>query len=571
MSKREEKAQKEKKDRLAHLPFIVMIGVVFLITIVVYAAMMMMPSTEIVSFHERHGLDSEQIHIIRQDTLITPPNPPIIISNEIYLPVDFIKDYIDRYIFWDADLSKLTITTDNKVIRMKTESLNYFVNSEPMPLQLPVYEENDIGFLPISFVEDFYDISFVYDDEHKRIILDYDTEDRQEGITVAKKVAVRYEPHKKSPLVTTLDVDQLLTLYRETDDYTKVRTSDGTIGYVLTKHIQETQKIEAKPIPITESHTTIGIEGKLNMAWETTKALHSFLPQGLDVISPVWFSFENTDGDIKVEGLDPKYIELAKENGYQVWPAITDNFDPQLCYEILSNTDKREHIIKQLLAYVAMYNLDGINIDFEAVRQDNAENFLQFMRELSPYMKEQGVVLSVDMFVPLYTRYYNRTELAKTVDYMMIMAYDEHHNSSPVSGPVASIGFVEAGIVATLEEVPSHKVVLGLPYYVRIWREEQGEELYVSTRNVGMNFARKIFSDAGATFEWQEDLACYYAEYTVIENGNTVTYRTWLEDLRSIEEKLKLINKYDLAGVAGWQKGLEDYEVWPLLEQYLKP
>jgi len=246
-----------------------------------------------------------------------------------------------------------------------------------------------------------------------------------------------------------------------------------------------------------------------------------------------------------------------------VWPLVSDNYSAAVSNAVLTVTENRERAVRQIVDYLDKYGFDGINIDFEQVRQADAPYFLQFLRELAPLLRRRGVVLSVDLYVPLYTKYYNRTEIAKAVDYIAVMAYDEHTYGSTVSGPVASIGFVETGIADTLAEAPADMVLLGLPFYTRVWREEEKDGQWeITLKNYGMAYTKKLFEEQGAEFVWLDDAGYYYAEYAAVEDGADVVYKTWLEDKKSIEEKLKIYAGFNLAGVACWRRGLETEDVW---------
>jgi spore germination protein YaaH len=239
-----------------------------------------------------------------------------------------------------------------------------------------------------------------------------------------------------------------------------------------------------------------------------------------------------------------------------------------MTHEVLSSTEKREYVIKQILAFSALYDLDGINIDFENVGSDDGEYFVQFIKEITPYLKNQGLVVSVDMSVPRpWTEHYNREALGEIIDYLIIMGYDEHWSTSPESGSVASIGFVLEGVEDTLLSVPKERVILGLPYYTRRWREEIIDgEIVVSSKALSMSAAYNMLIENNAEINWDEVTAQYYGEYEI----SGILYRIWLEEERSIEEKVSLVQLYDLAGAAGWKLGLEKDEVWDVLYEYLK-
>ncbi|WP_058486042.1 glycosyl hydrolase family 18 protein [Defluviitalea phaphyphila] len=562
---------RKRKIRFISLFFI--LGIIILI----FMIKKYMPNFRVVSVQEVfNNFGGEKTGLILGKDIIVMENEPKIIDEEIFLPFDFVKEYVDPYIFWDEEVEKLTITTKNKVIRMKTDELTYYVNQQPLTLQLPLRKFGDVPYISFSFLKDLFNIEANYNEENNIVIMDYTTDVKKIGEIITKKAPIRYEGNIKSPILKKLILEDKVRIFEENEDWYYVRTEDGIIGYIAKKHIGNIETIQGEELEVEDiSPSWKPVEGKINLVWdqvfkpEDSEASYKFNEiKGLDVLSPSWFSIENENGDLK-NIASKKYVDWAHSKGYQVWAMITNPFtDSDLTHKVLSNTDKRENIIKQLLAFASLYDLDGINIDFESLRTETGEYYVQFIRELTPLLKEQGLVVSVDMYVPSgWTRHYNRAEVGKVVDYIIVMAYDEHWSTSPESGSVASIGWVEEGIKNTLEEVPKEKVILGLPYYTRLWKEEIIDgEIQVSSRAYGMARGENILKENNVEPVWLEDIGQYYGEY---KEGD-ITYKIWLEEERSIEEKVKLVDKYDLAGVAGWKRGLEKEEIWDVLYEYLK-
>jgi len=276
------------------------------------------------------------------------------------------------------------------------------------------------------------------------------------------------------------------------------------------------------------------------------------------------------------------YMAWAHSRGYHIWPKLFDSEDGDVTGLILSNQERREFVIAQILDYIDTYNLDGINIDFERVRQVDIRYFHQFLRELWPPMRERGAILSAAVFVPAaWSLYYDRGAIAQTVDFVAVMTYDEHTIHSPEPGPNASIDFVTTAVQNMVLNpppgqlpVPPERLLLGVPFYTRVWIETLNDDGSVESfrvRSLGMNFARRMFeTDNGAVFEWQEDIGKYYAEFEIFEDGRMRRYRTWLEDDRSMAKKVELVHRYNLGGVAAWVWGLEKEEIWELFYNELR-
>ena len=310
--------------------------------------------------------------------------------------------------------------------------------------------------------------------------------------------------------------------------------------------------------------------------------------KGLTTISPTWFSVKDTSGNL-TSIASSEYVNYAHQSNLEVWGLIR-NFDPlggqgittsAETHELLSRTSSRENLTNQLISEALQAGLDGINVDFETIAEETGEHYIQFIRELSVKCRKNGIVLSVDNYVPKgYNAHYHRKEQGIVADYVIIMGYDEHYGGSYESGSVASIGYVRDGIEETLKEVPAEKVINAMPLYTRLWKEvpktegelaeQEGTEaanysVKVTSEAYAMKKARKAAEDAGAEFTWDEETAQNYAQW----ESDGATYKMWLEDLQSLEEKLKVMKENNLAGTAVWKLGFESQDLWELILKYV--
>lgn len=450
---------------------------------------------------------------------------------------------------------------------MRNEESTYFVNDEELSLSLPLYTIDGTSYLPINILEEIYGITTDYNPDTNILSID------NKNITTAnmlKNGKLYFNKEKNSKIITNLKKADKLTIFEEEQDLTLVRSSQGYVGYVKTRLLGNKATIpEAEKEQKALWQPT---NGKISMVFDQLTSINASSSiekrteiDNLDIICPTFFSFENTKGDIR-NIADKSYIQWAHNQGYQVWALLTDNFDATTSRAVLTNDETRAYVIKQLLAYCSMYELDGINLDFESVPTDCSQQWLQFVRELTPRLHQEGIIVSVDCFVPKpWTSQYMRKELAEVVDYIVVMGYDEHYKGSEESGSVASISWSKEAITATLnQDVPKEKLILGVPFYTRIWTEENGKITDVSSYS--MNQAYSIMKEKNAHINWLEDMGQYYGEAT----KNETTYKCWFEDARSIKERLQLVKEYDVAGVAGWKKGLEYKEIWSVINEEIK-
>ena len=527
------------------------------------------------------GIQEEGILALDELGVIELDHNPIYEEGVIYMPIAFVESHFNDDFYWDQEEKVLTYTSVNDVIRLRTDELTYYVNDQPLTLQIPIREMVEgVPYMPLEFLKKFTHHDFDYYDAPGTLIV-RDLSQNHTYVKVLPSVGdyavVRTWKDSQSTIVRKLAKDETLTVIDDDSIWMSVRTAEGLMGYVLTSEVGD-QVTEAGVAAVEEVYdysTRMTFEGGLNLAWHyvgnttANKYLADKLEgvHGLDVISPTWFHIKDAEGHVS-NVADINYVRKAHDLGIQVWALFSNQFDASLTHDVLSSTAGRENLIRELLALSALYEVDGLNVDFENVAKADGDYFVQFMKELTPYFKKQDLVVSVDMYVPsAWTAHYGREEVGEVVDYVMIMAYDEHWSSSPKSGSVASIDFVERGITETLKEVPKEKTVLGLPFYTRRWTEELVDgEITVKSKAYGMDAGYKAMSEKGVEFVWLDDIKQYYGEYE--EDG--LTYKMWLEEERSIEEKVKLLEKYGLAGTAGWQVGLENDATWDVLDAYLK-
>lgn len=547
-------------------------------------------------------LDLEQIYsAYNEDNLLTvyedavlPLSAPSKKQGDMfYLPLELVLKLSDKLHYDEAE-KVLTYTDSRDVIRLKPNDNTYLQNNQPVELQIGMTEFDGVPYLPTALLEKFANFRLSYNDKYHILTVENPQVPQKIGaINFAQgKETEKGKAKKEMPQEYFLEsipkegeivnyyypIHQGMTfvILSEEGDYYRVRSFEGFIGYIKKGNFDSFgQIVENNTVKEREIAQNKGVKGKVNLVWHqvfnmtANGSIKERMAQtkGVNVISPTWFHITDTEGTVSSLA-DLSYVKWAKQNGYQVWPLFSNSFDKPITHAVLSSTEKREKVIRQILAFVDLYELDGINIDFEEVPKEDGPAFVQFVKEISLYLKQRGVIVSVDMYVPKpWTEHYGRAEIGKYIDYLIIMGYDEHWSTSPVSGSVASLGFVQEGVSATLESLPAHKVVLGLPFYTRLWKEVgEGEKPKVTSKAYGMTYSKQLLIDKGAKIEWDGQAAQYYGEY---KEGDA-TYKMWLEDKRSLEQKLNVAKGYQLAGVAGWKLGLESEEAWEAINQYLK-
>lgn len=499
-------------------------------------------------------------------------------KESLKLPLELVQKWIDPTIIYEKSSDSVIITTEEKVIRMKTTELSALMNEKPISLSFPVEKKDETIYLPIEPLKQLYPFEIRESAKSGAILLfkqgDVIKWAKHEG---KKEAQLRTEPTIKAPILSTIAVNEEVMILSTEGDWIKVQQESGPIGFVRKSDVTEDHE---ETIPIqTQASTYVPwkpLTGKLNMTWEhviTKNPDTSKIGEmpGLQVISPTWFSVADNEGRIS-NLADAAYVKWAHDHNYQVWALFSNGFDADRTTKVLATYDLRMKLIKQLLGFAQTYKLQGINIDFENVYLKDKENLVQFVRELTPFMHEQGLSVSIDVTPKstneMWSMFYDRPALAKVVDYMMLMAYDEYWATSPKSGSVSSLPWTERSVTTllTTDKVPPSKLVLGVPLYTRQWTEEtKNGKLTATSKTLTMSQAQAIIKDKKLTPTFLPETGQNYVEY---KDGEKLI-RIWLEDEVSIKARMDLVAKYDLAGVATWRRGFELPATWQVMKDAL--
>lgn len=486
-------------------------------------------------------------------------------NGQTYLPMDWVSENVNSRFYWDEGEEMLVYALPEEILYADGSS----VGSGGQPL---ILEKEDGVYVSMGLVLNYTKVRIQAFDrtDAKRVFIE-DTFENVPMADVRGTVQVRTKKDVKSPILTECRRGDSVTVLETDEKWVKVATPDGHVGYVKNRKLKnlcsETMESDFKE-PVYQN---ISLDEKILLAFhqvtipEANGKLEELLEpsEGVNVIVPTWFTLSSNDGDY--ESLASRgYVDKAHEKGLQVW-AMLDNFSKECSKNVqseilLSKTATRQKLIADMMEEAENYGFDGFNLDFESLKPEAMPHYVQFIREMSIACRERGLVLSVDNYVPSeYTADYNRKEQGIVADYVIIMGYDEHYAGGE-KGSTASIEFVEKGITDTLLEVPKEKIINAVPFYTRLWTEEDGK---TTSSALGIYKAKEWIDENDVELSWQEDLGQYYGEH---KESETATEYLWMEEEKSLGLKMDLIRKYDLAGTAGWKLGLESPEIWDVIQ-----
>ena len=549
------------------------------------------PSKEQYDMKKYYGIEKDgQVGITVDNKVVEAEGK--LAGGKVYVAYNIVRDYINSRFYWDPNENVLLYMLPEDMISVDVGSKDYSISKKKKSEDYVILKtEGNTAYIALDFVQQYTNIDYEVSNNPDHVMIRTKW-GKTDVATVKKNTQVRYQGGVKSPVLAELKKKDEVAVVESEQNWKKVRTADGVIGYVKNKTLKNEEKKNITRKFEEQDYSNITKDYTINMAWhnvtnqDANNAVAQRIAQtkGLTTLAPTWIHVADTNGNISsIASAD--YVSYAHKQNVEVWMTVRD-FDGGISsekesYELLSYTSRRETLITQLIAEALRVGVDGINVDFEKISDKCGEHYIEFIRELSVKCRQNGLVLSVDNYVPKsFNTQYDRKEQGIVADYVVIMGYDEYYAGSPEAGPVSSYNYVKEGITETLKEVPAEKVISGIPFFTRLWKEtpKTEEELKsdkgtdaeqysatVESDAYGMDNAQAIVKQAGVDTTWDKKAGQNYATW----EADGSKYEIWMEDSKSIEAKLKLMKKYKLAGTAEWSLGQESSDIWNLIQKYV--
>ncbi len=492
-------------------------------------------------------------------------NQVLIENNTIYLSQSDIENFFDKHIYKEDETNEIITTYGKKIAAIGFEKNSININGSDKEIYAHAIEKDGQVYLPISEMKDVYDVEIRNIEKTKVVTMDSLDREQKKAI-VTSNLAVKSSTNFLTKTVDRIKKGDSVIIISSDKGYTKIRTEKGKIGYIKSKKV-------ANEITVREEmKEEKQIEGKVNLVWDYYSNV-GYAPDrsgtsidGVNVVAPAFFYLDD-DGNLKdnIGEKGENYINWAHDNGYKVWPMVSNaEAGLTLTSEIMNSYAKRQKLIEDIVDKCVEYKLDGINVDFENMKQEDKDLYSRFIIELTPRLKEMGLVTSVDVTAPdggeTWSMCFDRHVIGDVADYIIFMAYDEYGVSSTKPGTTAGYDWVKLSLNKFLqtEEIESNKIILGIPFYTRVWTTDPSGKS--TSKTVSMKKTESVIPD-GTQKQWNDDLKQNYVEYTDGNNKKQI----WIEDIDSIKSKISLITENNLGGVASWQKDMELDEIWSVL------
>ncbi len=500
-------------------------------------------------------------------------NEILIKDNIIYLSKQDIANFFDKHIYKDEKTNKIVTTYEKKIAEIGFDDNTININGSDKEIYAHAIEKDGQTYLPISEMADVYNIEMANIPETNIVTID-SLEKAQKRAIVNSNVSVKSSSNFISRTVDRIKKGDAVIVVSSNKGYSKIRTGNGKVGII------KTNKLENEFTIREDMEEEKQINGKVNLTWDYYSEYASAPNkvgtkiEGINIVSPAFF-YLGTDGKLKENvGKEGKtYVQWAKENGYKVWPMVSNAFAAKESLNITSNImnsyEARKKLIESIISKCVEYELDGINLDFENMKAEDKDMYSRFIIELEPRLKEIGMVLSVDVTAPdggeTWSMCFDRHVIGDVADYTIFMAYDQNGVSSKKPGTTAGYNWIKLNLVKFLqtEEIDPDKLILAVPFYTRIWTTNQDGKV-VGNTTISMKDINKTIPD-GESKQWNDELKQNYVEYTSGNNKKEI----WIEDLESLKAKISLIKDNNLAGVASWEVDMASDDVWQMIDTEL--
>ena len=532
-----------------------------------------MPSSQRMSSEEYFGQLGETEAAVVVEDHIAQEHAQVYDGN-VYIDYTLVQNELNSRFYWDASVGLLLFTTPTQVFEIAPNTSAYTIDGESFDAGYDILHTTSAGmYLSMTFLQQYSDLNCQVYETPKRVVITYGSEEVTTA-RIKKDTVVRYQGGIKSPIVTDVTEDSEVTVLEQMDSWSKVLTADGYIGYVKNKQLADVTQTTRETVYAGPEYTSIHLDEKVNLVWHQIdyQEMNSQFAEdtaditGVNVISPTWYFLADSAGEI-TSFADADYVKAAHKKNMQVW-ALISNFSADVdSTTLLASRAARQKVQNYLIGQAREIGFDGINIDFEGIAQEAGCDYVQFIRELSILCRKNGIILSVDVPVPMdFSKYYNREELGNVCDYVIMMGYDEHYAGSDIVGSVASMDFEETGIQNMLTEVSKDKLISAIPFYTRLWYTETLADgtTNVTSEAYSMDNIEALLTEKGVTAAYDESTGQQYAEWT---DSDGKFCQVWLEDENSIAARAALISKYELSGIAEWVLGREQNWVWDVISQ----
>ena len=563
-NKRMSNEEIEKKKKIIKKTFITVI-----LLFVVFVLAMLLNNYIILDNNEKTNL------------IINNKNVTSNLKNDIYIDEDIIylseadvANFFDKYIYLDEDINKIITTYDKKIAEIGFNDNIININGSNKEIYASAIEHDGQVYLPISEMSDVYNVEIQNITETKVVTMDSLDREQKRAI-VNKNTSVKSSTNFISRTVDRVKKGDAVIIISTDGKYSRIRTANGKLGVIKSNRLENEFSIRENMEDEKQ------ITGKVNLTWDYYSEYGSAPDRsgttidGVNVVSPAFFYIDE-DGKLQenIGNSGKSYIKWAHDNGYKVWPMVSNAYAARESLDITSNImnsyENRKQLIEDIVAKCVEYDLDGVNIDFENMYAEDKDKYSRFIIELTPRLKEIGMVTSVDVTAPdggeTWSMCFDRHVIGNVADYIIFMAYDQNGTSSTKPGTTAGYNWVRLNLVKFLqtEEIEPEKLILAVPFYTRIWTTNSAGEI-VGRSTVDMKDINSIIP-AGVTKKWDDELKQNYVEY----NDGANKKQIWIEDVDSLKAKISLIKDNNLAGVASWQKGMESDDVWQMIKSELQ-
>ena len=286
----------------------------------------------------------------------------------------------------------------------------------------------------------------------------------------------------------------------------------------------------------------------------------------IDIIAPQFYGV--SAGLNLTGGLSKNLQKAIRENNLKVMPLVANyRFRQDIMHSLLTSPKAQERIINSLVREAKNEKYIGWQFDFENISYKDKDLYSAFIEKTAEDFHNSGLILSVavvsrtvdyedtDMYKN-WSGVFDYKRIADAVDFISLMTYDDPRSI----GPVASTPFVDQVLEYVKDKIPERKISFGIPLYNWGWSTEPFEKITASGTYDGLLYIKskhdykegfdKNLGAAWLTYFWEDK-----------------EYQVWYQDKQTFQIKLDTIKENNFRGFSAWVLGVEDPEIWDLLNK----
>jgi cellulose synthase/poly-beta-1,6-N-acetylglucosamine synthase-like glycosyltransferase/peptidoglycan/xylan/chitin deacetylase (PgdA/CDA1 family)/spore germination protein YaaH len=270
--------------------------------------------------------------------------------------------------------------------------------------------------------------------------------------------------------------------------------------------------------------------------------------------------------DTLVANVDTGLINLNKKYKKPVLISLSNyvnknnasgSYDVTDVERIIKDKKLRLLFINNIATQLTRFKFNGINLDFDNIKDINSKNYIAFENELYAILHPLGFLVTQNV-IPDDEKY-QLERLQHINDFLFVMALDQHNENSN-AGDLSNQHWVEQILDNVCTRIPSEKVILTVAGGAYDWPE--------SSVGKPMGYQQAISMAQEKSSKITFDPVSANLHYTYMDD-DSLDHTVYFTDAATNFNVIRMADDWDTGGVALWRLGSEDPRLWSFFQKNL--